>query len=703
MKQNQRLLGVIVAGVLAALAIAGFAAVRYSNDWRREYPAEGDPPPFSRWDASLPRLMLVSESATFEDRTKTFFWLTQQGAIRHASLEEQQALQAVDREELVKARELGERCLEANPDSAPAAFVMATVELRGDANLPRALFLVRKLRHTLEEAGRRDRHDIEACEWYIRGLDLEYEILSEMDRREEQLRVVDLLEDVFEPRMPWMRLWPLMKLRRWEEANRQIEATLADGRNPSKALNAKCALEDKMHHRQGSYDAGKQMVEAHPDSSVLRHNWGLAAFNLFRYDEAERYMTEATTHSLDFHGTPYLPLALLELQRGEFAQAFEKLRLGLDQRFQRDRHTLQQDEALMDDMKALLLLALGRGADALRFAREAHESPDRAGATSNDDADLRFSSTLVLWTVLRTRAEQIRELRAAQAGVRGWLPDPELEAITAECWALERTLRTDLAEDMLDRMIRPNMPGSPGIETAIGTWLRPDAARVLPTGVALEAIRLARDEADLPETVPYLDAVEAETRLRHGDAAEALRLAQQSLLGLPAKNERLLRARVAAVAAEAAHRTGDEALAREYCDEVLAVFPQAFRLLELSIPVHVVHDDSPAARRMAEWLLASPRFRDDPQGFAVSLTVEGDRLHFVMQGAAGKQHCAESVPAEGDTDEVAGAGLQLFYRKLMAASFDLSDAQLGLLDDSADAQRSREQDTQLLDGVRPDK
>src|SRR5262249_60151089 len=123
----------------------------------------------------------------------------------------------------VKGRDLARKVLRSDPESVPARYALAIAlyEGQGQGSLPRALHEIRKARKILERRGRANPADADAREWYLRVLAKEYYILRDLDRPEEQLRLVEGVERIYAP-LPWLKVWPLFKLKRLGEARRAI-------------------------------------------------------------------------------------------------------------------------------------------------------------------------------------------------------------------------------------------------------------------------------------------------------------------------------------------------------------------------------------------------------------------------------------------------------------------------------------------------
>src|SRR5205823_6433439 len=106
----------------------------------------------------------------------------------------------------------------------------------------------------------------------------------------------------------------------------------------------------------------------------------------FRLNEAEvAYIRSATGQVQDFNGSSYFALAMLYTQQSRFQEAWSALKKAQLQRGKRRPHTLEQDQGTASLTTAQVLLALGHGEPAERFARLAVDSPNRVGSTTDDE------------------------------------------------------------------------------------------------------------------------------------------------------------------------------------------------------------------------------------------------------------------------------------------------------------------------------
>jgi tetratricopeptide (TPR) repeat protein len=471
-----------------------------------------------------------------------------------------------------------------------------------------------------------------------------------------------------------------MKLKRYDEARRCIEATARTGRFKIKVLNDRHVLEAELGRRKAAFETGQAMTKAVPQSAVLWSNFGQSAFGAFRLEESERAFLAsarlADLGKLDFYGSPYRSLSRVYMQQGRMKDSWEALKKGKRQRDLRKPHTLELDQGRMDQASTLFLLALGRAEEALRFARRAHDRPDRTGHTSADETRDAIGNKLLLWTAIQSRLAQLSEMETSS----GLLPNVDRKALEFEAWTLQRQLLKLLSGLGEHNQFRPYLTGNASLEP----WTMGSLVQVLPAGVATVAIRQAREEdREYPEAAAYYDAFEAEAALARGLNGEAFDLAQNALKKLPVPGEKLLRARTAAVAAVAARQLGNTESSIKLLNQVLADFPQALRLVHASLPVRVQHDGSPLARLLAERLLRSPRFHPDAQGFPVMIANQSGHLVFEMSRLGQERHFQDRVPVKGEEEEVVAAAVKAFYQKMMSPTLHLSEADINLLDGPA--------------------
>ncbi|MBW1756490.1 MAG: tetratricopeptide repeat protein, partial [Deltaproteobacteria bacterium] len=82
--------------------------------------------------------------------------------------------------------------------------------------------------------------------------------------------------------------------------------------------------------------------------------------SVFRFDEAERLLTEASKSGLSWYGNPWLELADLYMRAGRFAEALSALREVPRHRVSRPAHVRDSDRNEARRSLAAFLLLMGR-------------------------------------------------------------------------------------------------------------------------------------------------------------------------------------------------------------------------------------------------------------------------------------------------------------------------------------------------------
>jgi hypothetical protein len=664
-------------GVVLAVLLAGGLLLAL---WARHDPLRAEYPdaPFPHVPDNYPLILpLDIEEPSPTDLNAYFLYkvglhlvrqyLREKGVLSRVSPEERDAYElAVDKDQFVRARELALRALKDHPDSIPARFALVVVEELGEGNFPRALLQIRSLRHALYRRGLENPHDEQAREWFLLVLEQEASILHALSRSEEELRVNDVLEQMYRSR-PWRRIAPLIKLRRFDEARRFCQQAEKMGGMKRELRALRMSLARLEGRRKDRYDLALQAVAAVGDSCFEWKNLAEAARDDFRFQEAYDAAEKAAGFALDYRGSPYRLLCTSYLDQCRPLEAWDALKKYQEQRRLRPPYTLQFDQNELDATAARMFLALGRCESAVHFARRRAERPQRLAYTDDDSRSETFSADLGLLEALRNRLEQLRE-EAAGGAIEADFESESAAALQMQCWALEKRLLHPLGdEDFLVARLRP-----PTADAALD---------LLPGRVAAEALRRAREKEKHPSAAPYFDAMEAELAWNQGHYEQTLALARKAFAGLPVDFQRHLRARVAVVAGDAAWRLGrgDEML--PLFDQALGDCPAVFRMCRVAIPIAVADDGSRLAQALGRRLLASPRFRADAAGFPVALRTTGRQLTFELFRLRKIRHCADGVTIEGAPSEVVASAYRRFHEGLMSPLLALKPIDINFLED----------------------
>jgi len=630
--------------------------------------------------------------------------------------EELAAYELLHDDKPITARTRAEAILRAEPDSIVGHYVLGTALREAEGSLARAVSHLRLSRRLFEDRYRGGAIGGKAALLYreiLRGLE---HTLGLMERYEEQLAILRDYDDRFEPPLLGQRAWPLMKLHRYAEA-RGFAQMAIDSQRPvqrSIGLNALCAIDAEERDRKAAYESclraldfareraresKEQDPERRPHIAVHAYNASLSALGVLRHDEAERLALEGTARTERSASNPWMLLVHLYLAEGRGGDAVSAIRKMLSWFAQQPPGARDQKSAQTDAITATLLLVAGEAEAGIAFVSRALTRPDRQGISSAVPEQALGGHALIRRALLRTQAE----LEAERASTRDMAERGAGLASSAWTRSLalvdgERVVSVLADASRLSGALRVYVDG--GLDD-LPSWLMGDLVEVLGAGVVEAALSRARSDERTPEVGPFFDALEAEVALRKGDVGRARELAEGAFEHLP-RAEALMRARVSAVAGEAARRGGDIGGSVGLFQRALGLDPGTIRRLGLRLPAVVRYAGGGAAgTRAAELLGRSPRLVAARGGFEVRVEASGAGLKAClwapMEAALG---CGEVTPKEGESADAFGARLaREFHRAVFALRLPITDVDIRSLDGVTRMSRDveREKLRELLD------
>lgn len=599
--------------------------------------------------------------------------------------DERAALQAFESGKRIRARELAEKVLKTRPGSFLATWTLARVFHIEEGRHPRARFLMDKaLKLLLDKFGQKPSHE-GAIWWHKEILEKKSELLGEMEDREGQLAVLDEHDRLYSPKLIRNRVWPLMKLGRFDEA---IEAGMSLVRKNDlleriSGYNGLMAVEDERRDRLASIKWGKEGIASTQERScILHHNTSQAALTLFRFDEAEEHARKAIRAEFkDCPSSSYYHLTNIYLAQAEFnrsVSAFKKLmRARIEPRYR----------AMFDkDNKGLLveiLLALGKNEEALKLVRQVYEQPDRPGMTSVSLDDIMFASGVLFWIGLEQEIRASEERESVLGFFGGLEENYKRKAAQLKQWEVSRKLiQLAPVKDILVTNLRPFLRG-------VRPWYAGTLGRILGPGLA----RAALDEAERLDTPQlgevgrgYFLAVSGELHFHAGEYESAIADGEMALTLLQRENA-LLRLRTMAYLAGAYQRAGQgtSAKAVAHFREVLHRFPTALRQLDVRIPASVTHDADAFATRVAEDLTSSRRIDHMSQApFRMHVAGTMKNIKICISATDGfRLGCGERTFERGTgRDEDVAKAIEAFHDKAFSPMVELTSSDINSLDGS---------------------
>lgn len=585
------------------------------------------------------------------------------GADLRGSADEQVAMRSLENDKYIRAREQATKVLKDNPGSFIAHWVLARVFHVEEGNLPRALFLLRQARDMFEQEWGTRPSSAAAESWHRKLLMEETWIVGEMDRPLERIALIDAYNEIYTPKREDLKMWPLMKLRRFDEA-RALGRTLirSDSFNERvRGWNGLLATEAEALDRKATYKAGIDAVNGtQRRSCVILSNASESALAVYKFDAAESLGKEALKATEDCSNTPYARLAMVYLVTGEFqstVSAIKEVRKAPILTRYRQQFDMSNKALLAD-----LLFSLGKFEEAERLARQMYRTPDRGGMTSASSTDVKLAYAMTYSQVLTARLHQLQE----RVSARGWVDSFDHNAEALKLWIERWKVNRDVARlgsesealaTALRPFLRPLLPfAHPAMADAVGR------------GVVEKAVRAARKaELESEASQGYLDSVEGWLAFQDGDAERATRLGLSALKRLP-RRANLVRWRLQGWLAVALAGLDRNDEAKAAWTVVLNKQPSVLRQLGLRLPVVIEADDSDLAQDVAELLEDSPRLQvvdtgaAADLGFVVNVTERDGRGRVCLSDRQGYRFgCAEAkdepMTADGEAN-VVGAGPQ---------------------------------------------
>ncbi|NCQ59433.1 MAG: hypothetical protein GW913_02040 [Myxococcales bacterium] len=604
-----------------------------------------------------------------------------------AEVGERRLWELVQAGRFIRAREAAEQYVANHPDSYVGHFVLGLAQHYGEANFPRALYEVKLARQAFERRYGPEPSPGDPWRWHARILDEQAQAEGDLDHFAERLAIIALKNRLYDPDEVAARAWPLMKLHRYREARMAAQAGLRVGTEMETVigLNSLCAIEFEAGNDGESYTACRAALDyaqqgGRTPETVDLTNFAEASRSMFRFDEAERILLEATRARVSWYGNPWMELGELYTRAGRLPEALNALEQVPPYRAQRPAHVRESDRNETRRALAAFFLVAGRVDDALRITKRALVLPDRRAHTSRDPAQDRAIIALIDRRARLVEAERIEEGASARGlGARLWAwARAQRERLDA--WQGGRKAARLLADE--DRLVGTFAIGT-SRSAITPPWLIGDLVNVLGAGVVRAAVQRARAVDQRPGAGAYYDAFLAEAAFADGDAERAVELAGRSIAAL-SPGDALLEARVRALSAAASWEDGAQDARAQY-DAALQKDPGVFRRLGLPLPVHIVAGEGEVAQAVADAVSRSPRFEADDAGLRLLIEADASHGRVCLEGIGGSAlGCGEaSLEAHDTVADLAQRIVDKLHEDVFAPRLDLSQADANSLDGTA--------------------
>lgn len=585
---------------------------------------------------------------------------------------------AVDARAYGAAREAGEDLLERDEGSFVALYVLGLAHHFGEGNLPRAAwYLEQCLEVFYDEEG--DDPDSDVALWEAHALVALAKTYSQLGRSEEAIEKYREHDRKFpgEVQEKISTVWPLMQMRRFDEALKVAHSILRDASTTpgdrAVALNGYVAVLFERGDRQEAHKWALELTTEFPDSPTFWANASETARGLMKLEQSERLSLESAKRGVADFAQPFVDLAEVRIRRGRLSEAYAALRSDRAYRQQRPAYLEQQGAAAARRTLAELMLINNDPEGALKLTERAVVQPDRSGGKSRDIRQDLATSALLERRAQLDRAAQIGEHADLLGGPRLVMRASALR-LRAEAWASRNRSQSILHDnELLIGMIAVGGPRG----VALSTWLVPELIDIVGPGIFYNAVRRARRFEREDRLTPYFSAfaAEAERALGHDDAA--VEMAEAALDRLP-DQEIMLRLRLEAVIAET-EMDHDLDRSLERLERIMATDPTLLRRLDIPLPLREPPDE--ASRQVFELLLGTDRYAEREDGFMP--LVDGEQTCLVApSGARGK--CVTDKGAEEDVspEEHLRTEVVRFHDRVMRPNVSINVAGLRSLDGS---------------------
>lgn len=603
-----------------------------------------------------------------------------------ASPDEMEAFAFIEAGSPIRAREKASEILAANTKSFVAHLVLGRVQNEAEGSFPRARFHFERALSLYESRYGKEPGMDQPWRWHallLRQLAL---VHGHLERYSDRLAYIARFNELYEPDMIAERAWPLMKLGRYEEAKLASELAMSLEARPDQrtiALNALCAIEFEAGRDGASYTACKRAVDdarkqGGSPSSVDLTNLAESSRSLFKLDEAERIAMEATRAPVSWYGNPWLELAELYTRQGRFMDALAALREIPDYRALRPPHVRDADKNETRRALSAFLLTTAHTEEAIVLTEQAMYLHDRRAHSSRD---------VVQDHVVAALLDRRARLSLAEHAVEQASAAPFYQRVAAAATAAWHRLSAWHSGLVVTRLLSSpeHLTGTFRIGTASAAvmppWLLGELVDVLGPAVVRAAVKGALAEDKRRGASAYYESVLSEAELKDGSPGQARELAASSLRGLSSA-EALVRARLYALSAEAARRSGDVQATLSHWDSAFQIDPGIVRRLSLAIPVRITAADGPVAAEVASALGRSPRLRLSDAGLSVRVESDGSSGSVCLLGQSDAVlGCGRAARDAGDDrDALIQKVVAAFHDEVFSPRVSLSRADINSLD-----------------------
>ena len=588
----------------------------------------------------------------------------------------------------MKARELSEQWIRAEPESPAAQFALAEVLFNVEGNLPRALFHLNRAEEFTNYNSLEEAYNSGNVQWHYLTLSQLSYVHQLMGNQLQSLEYLDKISQVYGQDMESFRGWPLIKLKQYdaarESANLVLENSVND-RERARAWNTLCAAElaslvpiESLSACDWAIDEDEDITNTANDyDTVYLTNASEVALSLLQMEQAEEYIDRATRYlNPRSVADPWIYKLFLTLNQGRFDDARSALDRMLIWREQQEPVVSVMNRAEHFLVSASFLMVAGYAEDAANLTQTALNQPDRNGSYSADDAQKDSFAALLNMMANRTEYQIQLESLSTLDFADSIVARIKTNSLRLRAWRAERRAASLFANfEVLQNRLRPYAP----LDVHIPEWVEPEIIQLIGSGVMKNILDQALANGAFRLNEGYYYSYLAEIAAIENNTELVIEAGRQALTQLP-QQEVLLRARVAARVADASWRNSSYSDALAFYEIAYQQDPSIFRRLALEIPVSIIGDSSQFANQAADLLSRSPRFSEDSNGIPLEITSNPDLSICLKSRTGSVLSCYSMATAENQSSKWNAQELiRLFHSNAFGLGFDISKVQRSIL------------------------
>lgn len=596
--------------------------------------------------------------------------------------------EALNLNQTVKARELSEQWLRAEPNSPAAQFSLAEVLFSVEGNMPRALFHLNRAEELTNYQFVGDALQSGQMEWHYLTLSQLSYVHQLMGNQISSLEYLDKLNTIYGQEVESFRGWPLIKLKQYDAAKASANSVLQSSDNQrerSRAWNTLCAVELASLQPLKSMTACNRSISEDEDienpandyDTVYLSNASEVSLSLLQIDQAEKYLDRATRFLNPQSVTdPWIYKLYLTLNQSRFDEARDSLDRMLIWRESQDPIVSVMNRAEHFLVSASFLLIAGYAEDSIKLTTTALNQPDRNGSYSADAAQKDSFAALLNMMANQTEFQIQLENNASNNFLDSIFTRLNLTSLQLDSWRAARRAAALFADfEVLQNRLRPYSP----LDVHIPEWIEPEIISLIGTGVMSNILEQAYENGAFQLNTGYYNSYKAEIAALEGKNLEVLSHGESALRLLP-QEEGLLRARIAARMASAARAQGNYEEALIYYETTLKQDPSIIRRLAEDLPVLIISDGSDFSNLLKNYISRSPRFTADENGLVLEISSTPD-FSICLKSRNGNIISCYNAAAVNNQDSKSNARqlTRLFHSNTFGLGFDISKAQRSVL------------------------